>query len=161
MKTTLINFIGSFCYLGRAPFAPGTFGSAGAALCFWLGLLFLPSGVYPYFLYLVPVLVFAIGWPVCSYIEKTGGKDDPGWVVIDELGGQWLTFWLIPCEQIVEKPYLILIGFGLFRLFDIWKPFFIKKLDAIRGGFGIMADDYLAGFYAAILLFLIARFLPL
>ena len=100
------------------------------------------------------------------------GLKDPQFVVIDEVAGQHLTlvlplipvaiphllahtdlsvFAVFTALSLVNWKYLLL-GFLLFRLFDIWKPYPIKKLESLPGGWGIMADDWLAGVYAAILL---------
>ena len=77
--------------------------------------------------------------------------EDPQWVVIDEVSGQLLTyylfFWLLPLNW---KSWLL--GFILFRAFDIWKPFPARQLEHLPGGWGIMADDWMTGIYAAIVL---------
>ncbi|MCC8426237.1 phosphatidylglycerophosphatase A [Mucilaginibacter sp. UR6-11] len=84
-------------------------------------------------------------------VEPLWGKDH-GRVVIDEVAGMFLTLLFIP----VTIPYII-TGFVLFRFFDIAKPLLIRKLEALPGGWGVMADDLLAGVYANILLQVIIR----
>lgn len=129
---------------GLAPWAPGTVGSLVALPLAWairsqLGLIGLAAAV---------ALVFALGvWAAGSYGSLTG-KSDAGPVVIDEVAGQWLTLILVPPE-----PLLYAVGFGLFRAADIIKPWPISLVDKrLKGGFGVMFDDILAGVLAAIIL---------
>ncbi len=97
------------------------------------------------------IIVFLIGWWASERIVQADGLEDPSWVVIDEVAGQWLTLLLTP-------PSLIgyLAGFALFRLFDIWKPWPVSWADQkIKGGLGIMLDDVLAGLMGLIVLSLL------
>jgi phosphatidylglycerophosphatase A len=117
--------------------APGTWGSAAALPFGWL--IFWAGG--PIALGLAALIVFLIGWWASERIVRADGLEDPSWVVIDEVAGQWLTLLLTP-------PSLLdyLVGFALFRLFDIWKPWPVSWADQkIKGGLGIMLDDVLAG----------------
>ena len=132
---------------GWIPKAPGTWGSAAALplgwLLFWLG--------GPPLLGAAAVIVFFIGWWASERIVRAEGLEDPGWVVIDEVAGQWLSLLFTP-------PSLLgyAIGFALFRLFDIWKPWPISWCDReIKGGLGIMVDDVLAGLMALALMTLL------
>jgi phosphatidylglycerophosphatase A len=118
------------------------------------------------------VLMGAIGVWSASRAAKYAGIEDPQFVVIDEVAGQHFTLLLplIPIAlphfaahmdfsvfaiffalSLVNWKYLLL-GFILFRMFDIWKPWPIRRLEKLPGGWGIMADDWMAGIYAAILL---------
>ena len=92
-----------------------------------------------------------------SIITKTG-KQDPREIVVDELAGQCTTF--VPAVMLTQlNPLLVAgLGFFLFRLFDIAKPFPIKKLEKLPAGWGILADDLLAGLYAAVILLFISTF---
>jgi phosphatidylglycerophosphatase A len=91
---------------------------------------------------------------VADYLQKK----DPQIVVIDEVAGQLVTY-LIPAYIGVGLGWkYLLVGFLLFRLFDIWKPFPIRRAESLPGGLGIMADDWLAGVYAALLLALAPYF---
>lgn len=124
---------------GAAPVAPGTFGTL-AALPFCL--LARPLEPLPY-LALVVVL-FAIGVWICDRTARELGVHDHGGIVWDEWVGMLLTLWLVPPEW-----YWVVVGFVLFRLFDILKPWPIGWLDRqVGGGLGIMLDDLLAGIYA-------------
>lgn len=124
---------------GLAPVAPGTFGTL-VAVPFYLLLaqLSLPC-------YLLAVnLGFAIGVYICQYTSDALGVHDHGGIVWDEFVGYWITMIAVPFAW-----QWILLGFVLFRGFDIVKPWPVKIADKkIKGGFGIMLDDVLAGLYA-------------
>lgn len=94
------------------------------------------------------VLTFVGVW-AASKAESLVGKKDPGIVVIDEVVGQMMTFLLVP---VAAGFWTLVAGFLLFRFFDIVKPYPIRKLEGLKSGVGIMADDVIAGAYAAILL---------
>jgi phosphatidylglycerophosphatase A len=82
------------------------------------------------------------------------GKEDPGLVVVDEVLGQWLT-----AAAIVHANWQsYILAFALFRLFDITKPWPIRKLESLPGGLGIVADDLLAGVYGAVVLYLVGHY---
>lgn len=123
---------------GFAPKAPGTYGSAVGLLLWWL----LPTS--PVVQAVVIVVVFLLGSWSGSEAERYFRKSDPGQVVIDEVLGQLMTMWMNPVSGWLGA----LLGFGLFRLMDIVKPWPARQLEALHGGFGIMADDAMAGVYA-------------
>ncbi|MFT4920803.1 MAG: phosphatidylglycerophosphatase A [Zhongshania aliphaticivorans] len=124
---------------GLAPKAPGTFGTI-AALPFWYVLQFLPPAYYV----VVLILAFILGVYLCGATADALGVHDHGGIVWDEFVGLWIALFMVPMHF-----GWILLGFALFRLFDIWKPWPIRVLDAkVHGGFGIMIDDVLAGVYA-------------
>ena len=150
MKRFFVTCLGSFFYTGFLPFAP-----ASAASLVWLALyLFLPGGhwlVHPYSLIItVPLATYLSG-----EMEKRYGKD-AHCIVIDEFVGMQVSL-------LAVTPGLLtgIIGFVLFRIFDILKPFPVGASQRIRGGFGVVADDILAGVYARILLLLIIHFFNL
>jgi phosphatidylglycerophosphatase A len=126
---------------GFLPLAPGTWGSVAALPVAWViaitaGPLGLVTGV---------VVVFLIGIWAVNALLKRSGEDDPGSIVIDEVAGQWLTL-------IAVAPGVMSYGIGFiyFRLFDIFKPWPISWADRkLKGAFGVMADDILAGTFAA------------
>jgi phosphatidylglycerophosphatase A len=126
---------------GRLPLAPGTWGSLTALPFAWIiAWLFGPR-----LLLLAAVVLFPIGWWAAGRIVRASGREDPGSVVVDEVVGQWLTLVVTPRDL---TAYVA--GFLLFRLFDIVKPWPARWIDRkLGGGFGIMADDIVAGFYAA------------
>jgi phosphatidylglycerophosphatase A len=98
------------------------------------------------------VVVFVIGVWSSTVVEKIWEKDSRK-VVIDEVGGMCVSLFLLP----VYIPYII-IGFVLFRFFDIVKPLFIRKSEALPGGWGVMADDLLAGIFTNLILQIVVRF---
>lgn len=134
---------------GLAPKAPGTFGTLVAVPVYWL-LQDLSWQIYLSWL----IVTFALGVYWCDKSSKQLGVHDHGGIVWDEFVGYWITMFLAP------KSWLfMLVGFVLFRLFDIVKPWPIGWLDRkVHGGFGIMIDDVLAGFYACIVLQVFAYF---
>jgi len=132
---------------GLSPIAPGTAGSAAAIAIAY----FLP--IPPYAFALMAILITPLGIWAAGETAKQIGKEDPGLVVIDEVAGQWLT--LAAAAAINWKS--LLAAFLLFRLFDIFKPFPVNRLEALPGGLGIMADDLAAGLYAALVIFVLGR----
>jgi len=142
---------------GLSPVAPGTMGTL-AALPLWFLLRPLPLMIY---LPLVAAL-FGFGCWVCGVSAKRLGVHDHGGIVFDEVVGLLVTcIPLLPALQTANGGWLwqavwAFAAFMLFRLFDIWKPWPIRVLDRrVEGGFGIMVDDLVAAFYAAILLWLL------
>lgn len=134
-----IHFLSLGFGSGLAPKAPGTFGTL-AALPLWFALQYLPASSY----IAVVVAAFALGVYLCDETARALGVHDHGGIVWDEFVGLWIALFLLPPGW----PWLLL-GFALFRLFDIWKPWPIRVLDArVHGGLGIMIDDVLAGIYA-------------
>jgi phosphatidylglycerophosphatase A len=135
--------------VGFFPKAPGTAGSLVAAVLAWPIAYFL--GVYS--LVIAVFLVSFLGvWAINHYQEETG-LHDASEIVIDEVAGQWLTLSVAPLE-----PIYFVLGFLAFRLFDIWKPWPVGWIDKnMRSGFGVMADDLLAGVYGILLLLLAQR----
>lgn len=131
---------------GHAPFAPGTFGTLPGVILYWI-MADLPL---VYYLSLTGVL-FLIGIPLCGQAAKILRQTDPPSVVWDEIVGYLLTMIAIP-----PTGMGMVAGFALFRLFDIWKPWPIGLIDRnLKCGFGIMADDLVAGLFAWILVWLL------
>lgn len=128
---------------GLAPKAPGTFGTLAAVPLAYF-LQYLPLWSYAAWV----VFAFAIGVYVCHHsAEKLGVHDHPG-IVWDEFVGYWITMFAAPAGWL-----WLLVGFILFRLFDIAKPWPVSWADRrVDGGLGIMLDDVLAGLYALIVL---------
>ncbi len=159
MKRLLTSCFG----LGRLPVAPGTWGSLPPTIIFGLMYQFHLSG--PSISIVMAALAFA-GSIICVRFAPAAiaatGKNDPGEVVADELAGQVVTFLAAPLlsPEILSIRQIWIItagGFLLFRLFDIIKPCPIRRLEKLPEGWGILADDLLAGVYAAIVLQIIIR----
>ena len=148
--------------LGYLPKAPGTWGSLGGVALtalFWSALLpGKPFGHFATAIYSwtsatwiavgVTLAVSAVGVAAASATANFLGKKDPQIVVIDEVSGQLISYFGIGAA-IPNWKYLLL-GFILFRVFDIWKPFPARQAESLPGGWGIMADDWIAGLYAAL-----------
>ncbi len=132
---------------GYAPFAPGTAGSAGALIP--AILLAEYAGWRPWHFAVLAVALCPLGIWAAGRKARELGKKDPGLVVVDEVAGQWIT--IAGAAALNWKSWLA--AFLLFRLFDIWKPAPIRQLEALPGGFGIVADDVMAGVYGALVLF--------
>lgn len=146
----VIVFLGVGFGSGLMPKAPGTFGSAFA-------LLFLPVWQFIGFQesMLAIIIISVIGIPICGETARIMQVHDDGRIVWDELSGQSITFLPLIYFNIMSVQWII-IGFVLFRLFDIWKPWPICIADKkISGGFGIMFDDWLAGLWAALCIVLL------
>lgn len=146
MKNRLAMLFASAFYIGFIPGAPGTYASVTTTLVFFLICHFTQQLVPSLHLSTV-CLISLIGVLAASRASKISGNDDPSFIVIDEVAGQLLTFLLLPLSALN-----LVLGTVAFRLFDIWKPFPIRKLESLGGGAGIMADDLLAGIYANLLL---------
>jgi len=130
---------------GCSPKAPGTAGSAAAMLA--APLLFMPLS--PGWRVAVLLAVFLLGSLAVTRAESLLGKKDPGEIVLDELLGQWLTY--LPFAALSWG--WLLIGFVLFRVFDILKPYPVRNAEHwLPGGWGVMIDDVIAGLYAMLCL---------
>jgi len=128
---------------GLAPKAPGTFGTLAALPLYWL-MMDLTLSVY----IAITLVITVVGFWICDRTAKDMQVHDHGAIVWDEVAGMLITMIAAP----VSITSLV-IGFALFRFFDILKPWPIKWLDKhVHGGFGIMIDDVLAGVFAAICL---------
>jgi undecaprenyl-diphosphatase len=156
MKRLLASCFG----LGRLPLAPGTWGSLPTAIIFGLMWHFHASGIS---ISIAMAALALAGSIVCvrfaPVVIRATGKGDPGEVVADELAGQAVTFLFIPfltLETFSTGQIWVttVAGFLLFRLFDIAKPWPIRRLEKLPEGWGVLADDLLAGVYAGIVLLL-------
>jgi phosphatidylglycerophosphatase A len=128
-------------YVGKLPKAPGTWGSL-AALVPWFFLKDLPLPHY----FIALALLFVLGFFISGSAEKILDSPDAGCIVIDEILGMFITLAAAP-----SHPAAWVLGFLLFRIFDIFKPFPVSWFDShIHGGIGIMMDDVIAGIYAFI-----------
>ena len=141
MKNRLSLMFASSLYIGFIPGAPGTYASLATSLVFFAIAHF--GGVLPSLHLSAVCLISLAGVLASARISRATGQEDPSFIVIDEVAGQLLTFVFLPLS--VTN---IVLGFFLFRVFDIWKPFPIRRLESLEGGVGVLADDLLAGIYA-------------
>ncbi|MBL1262649.1 phosphatidylglycerophosphatase A family protein [Methylomicrobium sp. RS1] len=133
---------------GLARKAPGTFGTAAAIPLYWL---FVQMGL-PVYSVLTAAAILA-GIPICGIAAEKLGEHDFNGIVWDEVAGLLITMWLVPFSW-----EALLLGFVLFRIFDILKPWPIKWIDRkVMGGLGIMLDDVLAAVFAGALLWAAAQ----
>jgi phosphatidylglycerophosphatase A len=147
---TLIMFIATGCYSGYLPKAPGTWGTLVGLMLF----LLLHGLSLPVYLFVVAGLFF-VGSFAAGEAEKILDTRDPGSVVIDEIVGMLITMVAVPMT-----PLTMALGFALFRIFDIVKPFPVNFFDQrFHGGLGIMLDDVVAGIYSLAILQLIVSLL--
>ncbi len=144
-----VNFLAFGLGSGLARKAPGTWGTLmGVAVYLPLQML----GLVPYLF--VIVVAFIAGIYICDHASRQLGVHDHGGIVWDEFVGFWITMIAAP-----EGWSWLVLGFILFRLFDIWKPWPISWADRqVEGGMGIMLDDVLAGVWALVCLQVIAYF---
>jgi len=140
-RDKICSHIAALGPFGRLPNAPGTWGSlfatAIAPFCFFPLPVFLRG--------LVLLIIFIGGSIVSGRAERAHGQKDPGWIVIDELLGQWTTYLFMASFS----WNILAAGFVFFRIFDVLKPFPIKRAENwLPGGWSVMLDDLLAGVYA-------------
>ncbi len=146
MKKHLSLLFATGLYIGLIPGAPGTYASIATSLVFYLTWR-VSHGIVPSLHLSITCLIAAIGIFAAAEVSRQCGVEDPGIVVIDEVAGQLVTFLFLPVGT-----FNLIAGTVLFRGFDIWKPLFIRKLEPLPNGVGIMADDLLAGVYANVVL---------
>jgi phosphatidylglycerophosphatase A len=130
--------------LGKLKPAPGTWGSAGALPFAWLLQIY--GGSWAVAIAAGTIALIAL-WAIRLFLVRWPGED-PGEVVIDEVAGQWLTLIFVPAD-----PLLYLIGFAVFRFFDVTKIWPASWADAtLRGAPGVLIDDLFAGLYGMIVM---------
>jgi len=134
--------------IGFIPFAPGTFGSILPLAAFLSIHYFWPMRFISIFFLLAAMIISSVLCVIyAGHAEKAEDKKDPGWIVIDEVAGQAVA--LLPAAMTSGKVLVSAIAaFVLFRLFDIFKPSPIREMEHLDGGFGILADDLVAGVMA-------------
>ena len=156
------------CGVGFMPVAPGTWGSAVGVglylLISWLSAAAFAAALArgwelppleafrTTFVLAFIILITLAGTWAATRCEPLFKKKDPGAVVVDEVAGQLITFLFVPWGA---GWWAVVAGFVAFRVFDIWKPYPIRRLESLEAGLGVMADDVLAGAYAATLMSLL------
>lgn len=142
MRQRVGLFVATCGYVGYAPVAPGTFGSAAGLVAFWLVRAFGGAALE------VPIIlvVFALGVWSATVAEQMLGVD-PAPVVLDEVLGMLVTLAFMPVTLTGA-----LVGFLLFRLLDVSKPWPSAQFERLPGGLGVMADDAMAGVYGNLLM---------
>ncbi|MBL1213649.1 MAG: phosphatidylglycerophosphatase A [Ignavibacteriae bacterium] len=149
MKLNLIErIIGSGIFTGYIPFASGTFGSLAAIIIYLI-----PGFENPTIMLIAISFFLVLGAQIGSKFEKIYGKD-PKECTIDEFVGTWISLLFLP-----KNAIYIAGAFLIWRFFDIIKPFPANVIEKIKGGWGIMLDDVVAGFYSFIVIQIIIYFI--
>lgn len=143
-----ILFLAEGFGLGRIPVMPGTFGSLWGLPLGWL----LGQGIPAWGRLGIGLIMFLVGIPLCERAAQLRRCKDPGSVVWDEIAAFPLVYAFVPINW-----QSLIVGFLLFRLFDISKPPPVRRLERLRAGLGIMIDDTVAALYAASVLFVLVH----
>ena len=146
----------SFFFLGRAPIAPGTFGTLGSALLAFLVTYYLGSNAGYALLILIPIMYY-FGLILAPWAEKKYG-DDPGIYVLDEVIGYLIIVASLNIIQFSMENNIWFLSFILFRIFDVVKLWPARNLEKLHGGHGILLDDIAAGFQTLLAIFLLDYF---
>ena len=144
-KTGWAWVVATFFGAGLLKPGPGTYGSV-AAMLLWVAAAHAPGLTRPELAIATAVAALVatgVGIPAATIVARESGREDPGFVVIDEVAGQWIA--LIGLRPNWTHAVMALV---LFRLFDIWKPGPVRRLEALPEGTGIMLDDVAAGVLA-------------
>jgi phosphatidylglycerophosphatase A len=138
LVSRLATFLATGFGSGYSPFAPGTAGSL-------VGLVLLPllRRAGPFWEGGVLLVFTVAGIAAGGIVARRLGIEDPSIVVVDEIVGMWVSLLFLPLT-----PATAIVGFVLFRIMDVVKPYPARQLEGLPGGFGIMADDIMAGIYA-------------
>ena len=141
MSNNLAKFFASFFYAGFLPLAPGTFASF-LGLCLY-ELFYRDMATYT----LVFIVICILGFLTSGIAERAAGKKDPSFVVIDEVAGAMIAFFMLPLT-----PSVLITAFFIFRAFDMFKIYPANRFEAFKGGAGIMMDDVMAGVYTNLIM---------
>ncbi len=154
LPSTTVLGLATLGPLGRKMSAPGTWGSLAGLMYFTV--FFYPLGAFASLLFSALGLYFAVA--ICGEAEFRLGRRDPGEVILDEFVAMPLCFlgWPSLLPAIPQRWIIFIVGFALFRLFDIWKPLGIRRLQSLPGGWGIVVDDVAAALASCLVLHLAA-----
>jgi len=147
------TLVATFLGAGRLRPGPGTWGSAAAVVIWAVLSPWIPTQVQPVVLAALALLAILVGIPAATRFARASQLKDPQSVVIDEVAGQWITLLFAPVSW-----KTLLVGFILFRAFDILKPPPVRQLERLPEGTGIVIDDVAAGLYALLVMQLVHHF---
>ena len=150
MNRKVAELIGTVFNIGKLPLAPGTWSSFFAVLVWYVFF----RELNPKYFLLINIILFFLGLISSEIIIKNSNDHDPSKIVIDEWVGQWISLLFLPITFINA-----VIGFILFRFFDISKLKPVSYMEKIQGGWGIMLDDVLAGLLTLIILYSVNYYL--
>ena len=145
--------VATFFGIGTLGPGPGTWGSAAAVLIWWALAHAVSTSAQSLLLAALATLAIIVGIPAATRVARASGNKDPGFVVIDEVAGQWIALLFAP---VTWKT--LLAAFILFRGFDILKPPPVRQLERLPEGTGIVVDDVGAGIYALAVMQLLLHF---
>jgi len=151
LNTLRLAFV-SCGFLGCSPFAPGTVGTLGGVAIAWA---LRGTDLFPVWVLLACVVLYAIGRPLGAWAEQYAGKKDPGIYVIDEVIGYLVTVLWFDGPSVTA----LVVAFFVFRFFDVLKPPLARRAESLPGGDGILLDDVVAGLHALVLVMIPARYL--
>ena len=146
------SMIATFFGIGRLRPGPGSWGSAATILLWWLASSRIAANWHVAIVIAVAAGVLIVGIPSATLVSRASGLKDPQFVVIDEVAGQLITLIGVPLSW-----KSVLLGFILFRGFDITKPPPVRRIEQLPGGFGIILDDVAAGLYALAIMQILVR----
>lgn len=138
----LAEVVATVFYVGYAPIVPATFGAALGAIVFWFVI---PQSVAVQLVVTVALIVLAVA--ASGKAEERYGKDARK-IVIDEVAGMFVSLCFLFPAGSRRNPWILLAAFVAFRVFDVLKPFPAGRSQRLRGGWGVVADDVIAGIYA-------------
>ena len=147
------NLVATFFGIGRLRPGPGTWGSLATVLLWWFLSHWIATHWQILFVICLAALAVALGVPAATAVSRAYAKKDPQFVVIDEVAGQLIALIAVPVSW-----KSLLLGFILFRGFDIVKPPPVRQLERLPEGSGIVLDDVAAGIYALAIMQLLLRF---
>lgn len=155
------RFLTTGFFSGYSPFAPGTMGALVATIM-WVCASCLLNYIQLTVATGICIVLFTLASisPI-NRLEKVWGED-PSRVVVDEMVGVWICLLIVPEDAAFNNGrywLYVVAAFALFRLFDIWKPLGVRKMESIGGGWGVMMDDVLAGVYGAIVMMIMRIFI--
>lgn len=145
--------VATFCGIGRLKPGPGTWASLATVILWALALSRISPSLRPAATVAAAAVVTLIGIPAATRVARASGRKDPSIVVIDEVAGQLVSLIAVPLSW---KTFLV--GLILFRVFDILKPFPVRRLEQLPEGTGIVVDDLAAGLYALAIMHLLLHF---
>jgi len=147
------TMVATFLGVGRLKPGPGTWGSLATVILWTLASSKIPVASRTWATVIAAAVVTLVGIPAATQVARALGRKDPQIVVIDEVAGQLVALVAVP---LAWKTFLV--GFILFRVFDMWKPFPIRQLERLPEGTGIVVDDLGAGVYALAIMHLLLHF---
>ena len=149
LRFKIAEILGTVFYIGKAPIAPGTFGSIFAMISWYL----IKPGISDPLFLLITGGIFFIGIACSEIIVSSEGQKDPQYIVIDEWVGMWIGLYLVKHDLMWG-----IATFLCFRFFDIFKPGPIGEMEKLEGGIGVMMDDVVAGIITCLLMQSLSHF---